>query len=86
MSCTDFDYMYLTVANCCMISAYGLYTGRISNNDCNTAGAILDPYGGVTGSQCNNNPASCQVGDLSGKHGDAKIISGGAGTGYFAAK
>jgi len=65
--------------------SYALYTGRISNGDCNTAGAVLDPYAGTTGSSCLNNQAGCQVGDLSDKHGAAKILSGGSGTGYFAA-
>lgn len=62
---------------------YGLYSGRVSNGDCSGAGAVLDPFAGAT-ADCTRNQASCQVGALSAKHGDAKIVSGGAGTGYFA--
>ncbi len=64
---------------------YGLYSGRVSGSDCSGAGAVLDPFAGAT-TNCAKNQASCQVGALSAKHGDAKIVSGGAGTGYFAGK
>ncbi|KAK5163788.1 Cell surface superoxide dismutase [Cu-Zn] 4 [Saxophila tyrrhenica] len=63
--------------------SYGLYTGKVSATDCSAAGAILDPFSGGT-TNCEKEPASCQVGALSLKHGAAKIIGGGAGTGYFA--
>lgn len=68
-----------------MTPAYGLYTGKVSNGDCSGAGAILNPYSGGT-TNCVSDPASCEIGDLSAKHGAAKIISGGSGTGYFSAK
>lgn len=70
------------------ITAYGIYTGRVgSTPDCSQAGAILNPFQGVSGSACtSNNMQACEIGDLSDKHGSAYTQSGGAGTGYFAAK
>jgi len=65
--------------------SYSLHVDRVSNNDCSTAGAVLDPYGGFTGPKCATDMAGCQVGDLSDKHGAATILSGGSGTGYFPA-
>ncbi|KAK3683240.1 Cell surface superoxide dismutase [Cu-Zn] 4 [Vermiconidia calcicola] len=65
--------------------SYALHTGRVSGSDCSGAGAVLDPYAGTTGASCARDKAACQVGALSDKHGAAEIISGGSGTGYFAA-
>ena len=58
----------------------------MNTGSCSAPGGVLDPYGGATGSGCATNMASCQVGDLSDKHGDAVILSGGSGTGYVAEK
>jgi hypothetical protein len=68
--------------------SYSIHTGRVSSTgDCSNVGDVLNPYGGTTGSGCKSNDlAGCAVGDLSDKHGDVPISSGGSGTGYFAAK
>jgi len=65
---------------------YGLYSGNVASlSDCSDAGALLNPYGGFTGSKCASDKAGCAIGDLSDKYGEAKVISGGSGTGYFSA-
>ena len=49
---------------------YHIHTNPISNGNCSTAGSHLDPFGrGETPACAADDPSSCQVGDLSGKHG-----------------
>jgi hypothetical protein len=48
-----------------------------SNGNCTATGAHLDPQGRGETPACNaRSPASCQVGDLSGKHGNCSSIPG----------
>jgi len=48
-----------------------------SNGNCTATGAHLDPFARGEDPPCDNtNPASCQVGDLSGKHGTCASIPG----------
>lgn len=65
---------------------YAIYSGKVKGTNCGSAGSVLDPYAGTSGSGCKQSePAACEIGDLSGKHGGV-VANGGAGTGYFTAK
>ena len=47
-----------------------------SSGSCDSTGGHLDPYNAGTETKCDaTNPASCQVGDLSGKHGAVEHTS-----------
>lgn len=49
---------------------YHIHNNRITDGNCSTAGSHLDPFArGETPSCDSTYPATCQVGDLSGKHG-----------------
>uniref|UniRef100_A0A1D1ZJ21 Superoxide dismutase [Cu-Zn] n=1 Tax=Anthurium amnicola TaxID=1678845 RepID=A0A1D1ZJ21_9ARAE len=52
---------------------YRIHENPITNNDCETAGGVLDPnqFGSDPGYKCDPTvPEKCEVGDLSGKYGD----------------
>jgi hypothetical protein len=50
-----------------------------ANGDCNATGGHIDPYNRGEEPPCDpSDPATCQIGDLSGKHGSV------TGTGFFA--
>lgn len=51
------------------IAVYHVHQNNVTNGNCSSAGGHLDPYGNG-GATCNSDDqASCEVGDLSGKHG-----------------
>lgn len=58
--------------------AYHIHQFRVpENGDCTAAGAHLDPYNRGQQPPCDRlNPGSCEVGDLSGKHGAISRITG----------
>lgn len=61
-------------------TAYHVHVSPVpANGDCTAAGEHLDPYNRGEQPPCDpSDPATCQVGDLSGKHGTA------SGTSFFA--
>jgi len=49
---------------------YHIHNNPITNGNCSTAGAHLDPFLRGDSPPCDStSPSTCQVGDLSGKHG-----------------
>lgn len=49
---------------------YHIHDNPIANGNCSTAGGHLDPFLRGDSPACDSeNPSTCQVGDLSGKHG-----------------
>lgn len=51
---------------------YHIHKFPVSNLNCTSAGSHLDPYGATEVPACDpTQPFKCEVGDLSGKHGNA---------------
>ncbi|CRG84960.1 hypothetical protein PISL3812_02125 [Talaromyces islandicus] len=57
---------------------YHVHINKVpSDGNCTATGSHLDPYNRTEVPPCNSSqPATCQVGDLSGKHGAATLASG----------
>lgn len=49
---------------------YHIHDNAISNDDCETAGLHFNPYGATPDCDNQEDDSWCQVGDLSGKHGN----------------
>ena len=53
------------------VTVYHIHKFPITGLNCTTAGSHLDPYGATEVPACNPaEPDKCEVGDLSGKHGN----------------